>query len=135
VEHVLDGGGAHWLHLANTIELSMCGGDAAVCQITLTTCFFAKRQFITVSGLAQRQRCWTHQLTYSTWNQVSSGMGGGFSVGQITSVCNQPPRPTQPPTISGTGTEYRPKCGDTLRLGSKGRFGSMYLWIKRAGGR
>jgi len=30
--------GAHWRHLANTTELSMCGGDAALCQITLTTC-------------------------------------------------------------------------------------------------
>jgi len=29
------------------------------------------------------------------------------------------PRPTQPPTVSGTGNEYRPKCGDALRLGSK----------------
>ena len=27
-KHVLDGG-AHWRQLANTIELSMCGGDAA----------------------------------------------------------------------------------------------------------
>jgi len=28
-----------WLaHLANTIEPSMCGGDAACCQITLSTC-------------------------------------------------------------------------------------------------
>jgi len=26
---VLDGG-AHWRHLANTIEASMCGGDAAL---------------------------------------------------------------------------------------------------------
>jgi len=39
-----------------------------------------------------------------------------------TLVCNQPPRPTQPPALSGTGNEYRPKCGDALRLGSKGRF-------------
>ena len=30
---------AHWRHLANTIELSVCGGDAALCQITLTTCY------------------------------------------------------------------------------------------------
>jgi len=32
--------GAHWSHLANTIELSVCGGDAALCQIrpTLTIC-------------------------------------------------------------------------------------------------
>jgi len=31
-------GRAHWRHLANTIEPSVCGGDAALCQITLTTC-------------------------------------------------------------------------------------------------
>jgi len=37
-KHVL-GGAAHWRHLANTIEPSMFGGDAALCQIVLTTCF------------------------------------------------------------------------------------------------
>jgi len=37
-KHVLDGG-AHWRSLANTAEPSMCGGDAACCQITLTTSF------------------------------------------------------------------------------------------------
>jgi len=26
--------GAHWRHLANTTEPSMCGGDAALCHIT-----------------------------------------------------------------------------------------------------
>jgi len=30
--------GAHWRHLANTTEPSMCGSDAALCQIALTTC-------------------------------------------------------------------------------------------------
>ena len=30
----------HWRHLANTTEPSMCGGDAALCQITLTTCYY-----------------------------------------------------------------------------------------------
>jgi len=30
----------HWRHLANTTELSACGGDAALCKITTTTCFF-----------------------------------------------------------------------------------------------
>jgi len=30
--------GAHWRHLKNTTESSMCGGDSALCQITLTTC-------------------------------------------------------------------------------------------------
>jgi len=44
-----------------------------------------------------------------------------------TSVCNQPPRPTQRPTLSGMGNEYWPKCGDALRLGSKGRHGSFHL--------
>ena len=34
-------GGAHWRHLKNTTEPSMCGGDAAFCQITLTTCLFS----------------------------------------------------------------------------------------------
>jgi len=34
---ILDGG-SHWRNLANTIEPSMCGGDVAFCQITLTTC-------------------------------------------------------------------------------------------------
>jgi len=29
---------AHWCHLANTIESSICGGDAVFCQNTLTTC-------------------------------------------------------------------------------------------------
>jgi len=31
--------GAHWCHLKNMTEPSMCGGDAALCQITLTTCY------------------------------------------------------------------------------------------------
>jgi len=29
----------------------------------------------------------------------------------------KPPRPTQPPTLSGTGNEYQPKCGDAGRRG------------------
>jgi len=36
-KRVLDGA-AHWRNLVNTTELSMCGGDVALCQITLTTC-------------------------------------------------------------------------------------------------
>jgi len=30
--------GAQWHHLANTTKQSVCCGDAALCQITLTTC-------------------------------------------------------------------------------------------------
>jgi len=28
------------MHLKNTTELSMCGGDAALCQIIFTTCYY-----------------------------------------------------------------------------------------------
>jgi len=40
--------GAHWRHLANTTEPSVCGGDAALCQITLTTCYYCNNNIITV---------------------------------------------------------------------------------------
>jgi len=32
----------HWRHLANTIEPSISGGDAALCQIILIICFFSQ---------------------------------------------------------------------------------------------
>ena len=41
--------GAYWRNLSNTIGQSVCGGDAALCQITLTTCFFIISRFSTVS--------------------------------------------------------------------------------------
>jgi len=41
----------------------------------------------------------------------------------------QPLGPTQPSTLSGIENEYWPKCGDAVRLGSKGRYGSFHLWI------
>jgi len=31
--------GARWRHLANTTEPSVCCGDAALCQMTLTACY------------------------------------------------------------------------------------------------
>jgi len=45
--------------------------------------------------------------------------------GTFISVCDQPPRSTQPgyPFV-GKRIEYQPKGGDALRLWSKGRFGS-----------
>jgi len=40
-------GRAHWRHVANMIEPSVCGGDVVLCQITLTTCdLFRKGCFI-----------------------------------------------------------------------------------------
>ena len=44
-------------------------------------------------------------------------------------------RPTQPPTLRRTGSEYLPKCGDALQLASKGWFISLVdkrvLWEAR----
>jgi len=37
--------GVHWRHLMNTTEPSMCGCDAGLCQITLTTCFITYLSF------------------------------------------------------------------------------------------
>jgi len=31
--------GAFWCHMVNTTEPSVCSSNAALCQITLTTCF------------------------------------------------------------------------------------------------
>jgi len=35
----------HWRHMANTIQPSVCGGDADLCQITLTTYYYAASQY------------------------------------------------------------------------------------------
>ena len=52
-----------------------------------------------------------------------SGFNSQF--GTFISVCNQPPRSTQPghPFV-GRRNEYQPKGGDALRLESKGTYGS-----------
>jgi len=34
---------AHWHHLPNMTEPDVCGGDAALCRITLTTCCVLKQ--------------------------------------------------------------------------------------------
>jgi len=36
---IIPHGMAHWHHLVSTIEPSVCGDDAVLCQITLTTCY------------------------------------------------------------------------------------------------
>jgi len=37
---VLHTQGAHWQNLENMTEPSMCGGDAAFCEITLSSCYY-----------------------------------------------------------------------------------------------
>ena len=58
-------------------------------------------------------------LSFMQWCSEEKGQNTFFS------VCNQPPRSTQPghPFV-GRRNEYQPKGGDALRLGSKGRYGS-----------
>jgi len=51
-------GRAHWRHLSNTIEPSVCGGDAALCQITLTT--------LVSTCSAQNAVCWNTDDTDCT---------------------------------------------------------------------
>jgi len=46
----------------------------------------------------------------------------------------EPPRSTQPPTLSGTENEHRQKCCDALRLGLNWQDGSFYSVDKRVGG-
>jgi len=64
VKRVL-GGHAHWRHLANTIEPSVCGGDAVLCQITLTTWY----------GTGVREPVYSlfHQESGSGWRTMRSG--------------------------------------------------------------
>jgi len=54
MKHVLHEG-AHCRHLANTIELSMCGGDAACCQITLTICYYICKKLISLKHCVRSQ--------------------------------------------------------------------------------
>jgi len=62
---------------------------------------------------------WAYHLGMSSVTQTNADVlemtyfvsGGTWNLNSI--------RSTQPPTQGGMGNEYRPKCGDALRLGSK----------------
>ena len=68
--------GAYWHKLTNTTEPSVCGGDAAFWQITLTTCYYSIHSVsykwkvtnlatcgIQMSSQRQKQQCHQHQET------------------------------------------------------------------------
>jgi len=61
--------GAHWRHLLSTIEPSMCGGDAAFCQISLTTCYSTYRRTVNLESevRAVACRCRTEADCVSEW--------------------------------------------------------------------
>ena len=66
--------------------------------------------------------CSTHRPTSAAalatrWSRVrfpaasaSTEMGDRLGTGKPPRCFTKPPRPTQPPTLSGTGNEYQPKC-------------------------
>jgi len=66
---------------------------------------------------------------------VSTGMGDRLRRINHLSISPSHRGQLKPPTLSGTGNEYQPKCGGALWLGSKGRYGSFSLVDKRLGGR
>jgi len=78
---------------------------------------------IVVSTLALINKVHQHQaqllLRWVTVSRFNSPCG------PFISVCNQPPRSTQPghPFV-GRRNEYQPEGGDALWLGSKGKYGS-----------
>jgi len=49
--------GVHWRHPANTTESSVCGSDAALCQITLTTVYSVIVSFHVDRGNVLFARC------------------------------------------------------------------------------
>jgi len=73
-KHVLHG--AHWRHLANTIELSVCVSDAALCQITLTTCYYTEKSDRTLEAVRSRSTLTWDRTKYRSrsrlWHRAPS---------------------------------------------------------------
>jgi len=66
-KHVLDAG-ANWRHLANTIELSMCGSNAAFMSITLTIVLLYKVVVLQLTDITELMRVslqhwWSHSVS------------------------------------------------------------------------
>jgi len=87
-KHRCPHGIAHWRNLANMIEPSICGGNAALCQVTLTTCYYYYE-------LVMMYEVWTH-LSLSL--QVKD-MAESIQPGIIVLAC-------------GSYRRGRPTCGD-----------------------
>jgi len=60
---------------------------------------------------------------------TNTRMGDCLRAGKPPQYLTKPPRPTQPPTLSGAGNKYQLKWGAALQLGCTGRYGSFHLWI------
>ena len=73
---------------------------------------------------------------HTVYNNTHNTCKNESSSGQTTSVFHQA---TQANSAScprwDMGSEYQPKCGDVLRLGNKGMYGSFHFVDKCVGGR
>ena len=76
------------------------------------------RQQVTAWSIVERR--WAYQRSYCTSGPVSTGMGDRLWTGKPRRYATDHPGQHSLLPYAG-GSEYRPKCGDTLRLGSKGR--------------
>ena len=66
--------GARWRHLANTTEPSMFGGDAALCQITLTLVTITVREEKQTMCCVQSKAFWQLSLASTGINTFMSNV-------------------------------------------------------------
>jgi len=81
-------GDAHWRHRANTTEPTACCGNAALCQITFTTCTYIFT-FLSLSHHCKALnslicadaplRNYTHSLTCTSGTSTSAGINAGIN--------------------------------------------------------
>ena len=82
---------------------------------------------------SQHQQTWLSDSTLVSINKllhtglVSTGMGDHLRAGKPAWLITSHSGQLSLLPSAGRKTEYRPKCGDALRLGSKGRYGSLYF--------
>ena len=65
----------------------------------------------------------------SKYMSTSSPVNAESETDDRSQVCNQPIKPTQPRTLSGTGNEYRPKCCELCGCGVKAGMVHLCTWI------
>ena len=93
--------GTDWRRLVNTIESSVCGGDVATCQISLTTCVYVWRGDATGRALDLRSK--------SVAGSNPTGATLRNNLGQVVY--------TYMPLSQSSITWYRPDGGDAVQLG------------------
>jgi len=92
------------------------------------------RRFVRRLSALQRHHHTDDVVTYNArWSWLRRVILDGTVFGRANHLSiAEPPAPTQPSTLSGTRNEYRPKCGNALRLRSKDRVADV---DKRVGDR